>query len=63
MKWIQPFVATWWSMIALAVVVAVALVSVWAWRDGLDPGDLLGGLVVGLLTFVALAALRAFRRS
>ena len=56
-------VATWGSMIALAVVVAVVLVIVWAWRDGLDPGDLLGGLVIGLLTFGTLAALRAFRSS
>ena len=36
-------VATWRSIIALAVVVRVALVVVWAWRDGLDWGDVLGG--------------------
>jgi hypothetical protein len=51
-------VATWRSMIALAVVVAVTLVIFWAWRDGLDPGDLVGGLVTGALTFGTLAALR-----
>ena len=51
-------VATWRSMITLAVVVAVALVIFWTWRDGLDSGDLVGGLVTGVLTFVTLAALR-----
>jgi cation transporter-like permease len=54
-------VATWRSMITLAVVVAVALVIFWAWRDGLDPGDLVGGLVTGVLTFATLAALRRLR--
>ncbi len=55
--------ATWRSMITLAVVVAVALVIFWTWRDGLDPGDLLGGLVTGVLTFATLAALRRLRTS
>jgi hypothetical protein len=56
-------VATWRSMITLAVVVAVALVIFWAWRDGLDAGDLVGGLVTGVLTFATLAALRRLRTS
>jgi cation transporter-like permease len=55
--------ATWRSMITLAVVVAAALVIFWSWRDGFDPGDLLGGLVTGVLTFVTLAALRRLRTS
>jgi hypothetical protein len=56
-------VATWRSMIALAVVVAAALIIFWVWRDGFDPGDLLGGLVTGVLTFATLAALRRLRTS
>ena len=56
-------VATWRSMITLAVVVAVALVIFWAWRDGFDPGDVAGGLVTGVLTFATLAALRRLRTS
>ena len=55
--------ATWRSMITLAVVVSVALIIFWAWRDGFDPGDLLGGLVTGVLTFATLAALRRLRTS
>ena len=51
-------VATWRIMIALAVVVAVELMIFWAWRDGFDPDDLLGALVIGVLTFAVLAALR-----
>ena len=53
--------ATWPSMIALALVVTVALIVAWAWRDGLAWGDVLGGLVIGLLVFATLAALRQFR--
>jgi hypothetical protein len=55
--------ATWRSMIVLAVVVAVALIVFWAWRDGFDPGDLLGALVIGMVTFLTLAALRWLRTS
>ncbi len=55
--------ATWRSMIALAVVVAMALVIFWAGRDGLAWGDVLGGLIVGVLTFATLAAMHRFRRS
>jgi cation transporter-like permease len=55
--------ATWRSMITLAVVVAAALIIFWAWRDGFDPGNLLGGLVTGVLTFATLAALRRLRTS
>jgi hypothetical protein len=50
-------------MIGLAVVVAVALMIFWGWRDGLDPGDLLGALVIGALKFGTLAALRWLRTS
>ena len=56
-------VATWRSMIALAVVVAVALMIYWAWRDGFDPGDLVGGIVTGATTFAVLAAVRWVRGS
>ena len=56
-------VATWRSMITLAVVVAVSLLIFWVWRDGFDPGDLLGALVSGVLTFAVLAALRRLRTS
>ncbi len=55
--------ATCSSMLTLAVVVAVALIIFWAWRDGFDPGDLLGGLIIGVLTFLTLAALRWLRNS
>jgi hypothetical protein len=55
--------ATWRSMITLAVVAAAALIIFWGWRDGFDPGDLLGGLVTGVLTFATLAALRRLRTS
>jgi cation transporter-like permease len=48
-------------MITLAVVVAVVLMISWAWRDGFDPGDLVGGLVTGVATFAVLAAVRWFR--
>jgi cation transporter-like permease len=50
-------------MITLAVVVTAALIIFWAWRDGFDPGDLVGGLVTGVLTFATLAALRRLRTS
>ncbi len=55
--------ATWRSMMALAVVVTVALVIFWAGRDGLAWGDVLGGLVIGVLTFATLVALSRFRHS
>ena len=55
--------ATWRSMITLAVVVSVALIIFWAWRDGFDPGDLLCGLVTGVLTFAVLATLRRLRNA
>jgi hypothetical protein len=56
-------VATWRGMIALAIVVAVASVISWVWRDDFAWGDVLGGLLVGVLTFTALAALRWFHGS
>ena len=57
------FPATWRRMIALAVVVALALILFWAGRDGLEWGDVLGGLVIGVLTFATLVALSRLRRS
>jgi hypothetical protein len=54
---------TWRSMIAFALIVAVALIVSWAWRDGLSWGDVIGGLVTGAVTFATLAALRQFRGS
>ena len=62
-KQLPAVVATWRSTLTLAVVVAVTLVIFWAWRDGFGPGDLVGGLVTGVLTFATLAALRRLRTS
>ncbi len=56
-------VAPWQSAIALAAVVGVGQVLFWAWRDGPDWGDVLGGLVIGVLTFATLAAVRRVRGS
>jgi hypothetical protein len=62
-QYLPAVVATWRSMITLAVVVAVSLMIFWVWRDGFDLGDLLGALVIGVLTFATLAALRLLRTS
>ncbi len=58
-----PVYAPWRGMIAFATVEAVALVAFWTWLGGFSWGAVLGGLVIGALTFAALAVIRRSRGS
>ncbi len=53
-----PAYATRLNLIVLPIVVAVATLAVFVWRDGFGWGDVLGALVIGIGVFVALAMLR-----
>jgi hypothetical protein len=60
-KPVVPGVATTQSMVTLALVVAVAILIVFALRDGLSGGDIIGAAVTGLALFAVLDTLRRFR--
>lgn len=53
-----PRYATRQNTIALPTIVAVAVAAYWVWRDGFSWGDLLGGLLIWVVAFGTLAALR-----
>ncbi len=57
-----PVATTWQGMIAFSAIVALAVFLFWLWRDGFAWGDVLGAVLIGVLTFAVLAALRRFRR-
>jgi hypothetical protein len=55
----RPY-ATQQSLIVLPIVIAVAILIAFVWRDGFAWGDVVGALVIGLGVFVVLALLRRF---
>ena len=58
-----PLYATWRGMIAFTAVETLGIVAFWTWRDGFSWGAVLGGFVIGALTFATLAVVRRSRGS
>lgn len=56
----KPPYTTWQSLIALPTIIALAILAVFVVRDGFGWGDVLGALVIGLLTFIVLVVVRRF---
>lgn len=50
--------ATWRNTIAFATIAAVAILAFWIWRDGVSWGAVLGALLIWVVAFGTVAALR-----
>lgn len=57
----EPLYPSWRSNLVLATAIALIVVTFWAWRDGFQWGDALGGLVIWLAMLAVLAVLHRFR--
>lgn len=56
----MPVLVGWGGVITVAVVVALAVFAFFVLRDGFQVGDIVGGLVIGVVTFAVLAVVRRF---